>query len=136
VAGRTRSPRRVLHHIPGVLTYAYSFFEPYESTYSDLEPWCVEVERFHDIPGKLDESLREKSPAGVTEERLLQGPLSASMAHAGQLLLLRRMAGSPCPPRTSSTPTSKRGSWVRISPNRSPRTRDSSRDDLEVFITV
>lgn len=97
MAGRTRSPRRVLHHIPGVLTYAHSFFEPYESAYSDLEPWGVEVERFHDILGKLDESLREKSPAGVTEERLLQGPLSDSMAHVGQLLMLRRMAGSPVP---------------------------------------
>lgn len=92
-----RSPREILHHITGVLTYAHSFFEPYETTYSDHEPWEAEVERFHGILGKLDESLLEKSPEGVTEERLLQGPLSDSMAHVGQLLVLRRMAGSPVP---------------------------------------
>lgn len=92
-----RTPRRILHHITGVLTYAHSFFEPYESTYSDLEPWDVEVERFHDILGKLDESLLEKPPEGVTGMQLLQGPLSDSMAHTGQLLMLRRMAGSPVP---------------------------------------
>ncbi len=90
-----RTPREILHHITGVLTYAHSFFEHYETTYSDLEPWGVEVERFHDILVKLDESLQEKSPVGVSEERLLQGPLSDSMAHVGQLLMLRRLAGSP-----------------------------------------
>ena len=92
-----RTPRRVLHHVTGVLTYAHSFFEQYETTYSDLEPWGVEVGRFHAILVKLDESLLEKPPEGVTEERLLQGPLSDAMAHVGQLLMLRRLAGSPVP---------------------------------------
>jgi hypothetical protein len=32
---------------------------------------------------------------GTTEERLLQGPLSDAMTHAGQLAMLRRLAGSP-----------------------------------------
>jgi hypothetical protein len=35
---------------------------------------------------------------GVTAERLLQGPFSDAMTHAGQLALLRRLAGSPVPP--------------------------------------
>ena len=92
-----RTPREILHHITGVLSYAHSFFEHYETTYFDLEPWNAEVESFHEILGKLDESLQEKPPDGVTEERLLQGPLSDSMAHVGQLLMLRRMAGAPVP---------------------------------------
>jgi hypothetical protein len=35
---RVRSPRRIIHHITGVLSYAHSFFEHYETTYFDLEP--------------------------------------------------------------------------------------------------
>jgi hypothetical protein len=35
---------------------------------------------------------------GVTLEQLLQGPFSDAMTHAGQLAMLRRLAGSPIPP--------------------------------------
>jgi hypothetical protein len=34
----------------------------------------------------------------MSEERLLQGPFSDAMTHAGQLALLRRLAGAPVPP--------------------------------------
>ena len=34
----------------------------------------------------------------ITPERLLQGPFSDAMTHAGQLALLRRLAGSPVRP--------------------------------------
>ena len=34
----------------------------------------------------------------MTPERLLQGPLSDAMTHAGQLAMLRRLVGSPVPP--------------------------------------
>jgi hypothetical protein len=54
--------------------------------------------RFYDVLSKLDESIQEKSPIGVSAEQMLQGPLSDSMAHVGQLLMLRRVAGSPVPP--------------------------------------
>ena len=37
------------------------------------------------------------NPQGVTDLQILQGPLSDAMAHTGQLLMLRRMAGSPIP---------------------------------------
>jgi hypothetical protein len=35
---------------------------------------------------------------GMTAERLLQGPFSDAMTHAGQLALLRRLAGNPVAP--------------------------------------
>jgi hypothetical protein len=35
---------------------------------------------------------------GITPAQLLQGPFSDAMTHAGQLALLRRLAGSPVPP--------------------------------------
>jgi hypothetical protein len=34
----------------------------------------------------------------MSEERLLQGPFSDAMTHAGQLAMLRRLAGVPVPP--------------------------------------
>lgn len=92
-----RTPLRILHHITGVLTYAHSFFEYYETTRSEPKSWNHEVGKFYDILSKLDKSFREKNPSGVTEEQLLQGPLSDAMTHIGQLLMLRRMADSPVP---------------------------------------
>ena len=41
-----------------------------------------------------DEGLR----ARITDEQFLQGPLSDAMTHAGQLAMLRRLAGHPVPP--------------------------------------
>jgi hypothetical protein len=92
-----RTPREILSHISGVLTYAHSFYEHYETTWLTLEPWGAEVERFYAVLSRLDRSVRDSEPRGVTEEQLLQGPLSDSMAHVGQLLMLRRLAGSPVP---------------------------------------
>jgi hypothetical protein len=91
----TRTPRQILHHITGVLTYAHSFFEQYDTTYFDYQPWDEEVNQFYEILSKLDASFQEKEPREITEEQILQGPLSDVMAHIGQLLMLRRLAGSP-----------------------------------------
>ena len=92
-----RTPWKILSHISGVLTYAHSFLEHYDSTWLNLEPWEVEVQRFYEILAKLDESLQTKELREVSEEQLLQGPLSDAMAHVGQLLMLRRMADAPVP---------------------------------------
>ena len=72
-----RTPRNILHHMTGVLTYAHSFYEDYETTYFDHEPWEEEVERFYGILSKLDESLsRAYGPAPSAEEAGgLPGPL-------------------------------------------------------------
>jgi len=92
-----RTPVRILHHITGVLTYAHSFYEHYDTTHFDMTSWDAEVDKFYNILLKLDKSFQEKKPSEVTEDQLLQGPLSDSMAHIGQLLMLRRMADSPVP---------------------------------------
>jgi len=92
-----RTPRRLLHHVTGVLCYAHSFYELYETTYFDHKPWGGEVEHFYETLQKLDASMAENKLKRVTEMQLLQGPLSDAMAHVGQLLMLRRLAGSPVP---------------------------------------
>jgi len=92
-----KTPRQILHHITGVLTYMHSFFEHYETTYFDHKSWDDEVSQFYEILSKLDKSFQEMRPNEVSEEQLLQGPMSDVMAHIGQLLILRRLAGSPVP---------------------------------------
>jgi hypothetical protein len=92
-----RTPKQILHHMTGVLTYAHSFFEEYETTFFEHQQWDAEINRFYEILSKLDESFKEKGSTEVSEEQLLQGPLSDVMAHIGQLLMLRRIAGCPVP---------------------------------------
>jgi len=55
------------------------------------------VEHFYETLERLDASMAEGKPREVTEMQLLQGPLSDVMAHVGQMLMLRRLAGSPVP---------------------------------------
>lgn len=94
-----RSPREILNHVNGVLTYAHSFMASYDSTKPPLQEWSVEVERFFDVLERLDASLAAGEPIrGASEERLLQGPLADAMLHLGQIGIFRRMAGSPVAP--------------------------------------
>jgi hypothetical protein len=60
---------------------------------------AAEVTRFHAMLEDLAQHLAEGTELrGTTEERLLQGPFADAMTHAGQLAMLRRLAGSPIPP--------------------------------------
>lgn len=92
-----RTPRYLLHHITGVLSYADSFYKPYETTYFPMRSWSEEVESFYAVLKSLDESLETKTPNKVSEFQILQGPFSDAMAHIGQLLMMRRLAGAPVP---------------------------------------
>ncbi|HVT19066.1 MAG TPA: hypothetical protein VHQ90_23170 [Thermoanaerobaculia bacterium] len=94
-----RTPRELVAHMDGVLGYALTFFAGGEYRSAPLPDLQAEVERFH---GKLEELARHLEAGtpleGATPERLLQGPFSDAMTHAGQLAMLRRLAGCPVPP--------------------------------------
>jgi len=96
---RVRTPRELLAHMDSVLGYALTHFEGGEYRNQPLPDFGEEQRRFH---GKL-EAIARHLEAGTplrdtTTERMLQGPLSDVMTHAGQLAMLRRLAGSPVPP--------------------------------------
>lgn len=97
IGNGVRTPRQLIHHITGVLCFADSFYQPYETTRFPMKPWNDEVEHLYKILSSLDESMETKRPSGVTDLQILQGPLSDAMAHTGQLLMLRRLSGSPIP---------------------------------------
>jgi hypothetical protein len=64
-----------------------------------LPLFAAEVERFHSTLAALARLVRDtRDWKGITPERLLQGPLSDVMTHAGQLAMLRRLAGHPVAP--------------------------------------
>jgi hypothetical protein len=96
---QVRPPRELVRHMTSVLGYARTYFVGGTYRPDPLKTLDAEVQRFHmmleDLAALLasDAALR-----GVTEEQLLQGIFADAMTHAGQLALLRRLAGAPVPP--------------------------------------
>ena len=88
----------MIWHMTGVLGYARTFFEPGVWQPECLEDFGDEVSRFHLVLEDLGRLLERETPGnGVSLKQLLQGPLADAMTHAGQLAMLRRLAGSPVP---------------------------------------
>src|SRR5215203_7124702 len=95
-----RTPAELVRHMTSVLGYARTHFIGGRYWPEPLESLDEEIDRFHEVLGMLAQHLRNGDALleGMTEERLLQGPFSDAMTHAGQLALLRRLAGTPVPP--------------------------------------
>ena len=95
-----RTPAELVRHMTSVLGYARTHFIGGSYWPEALDSLDEEVKRFHEMLGLLAQHLRNGDPLqdDMTEERLLQGPFSDAMTHAGQLALLRRLAGAPVPP--------------------------------------
>jgi len=96
---QVRTPADLVRHMTGVLGYARTFFVGGRYRAEPLADLSAEIARFHTMLADLGRHLETGTPLrGTTEERLLQGPFSDAMTHAGQLAMLRRLAGSPVPP--------------------------------------
>lgn len=93
-----RTPHELLWHMTGVIGYARTMLHGGTFTPPRLETLAHEVERFHATLGALsDDFAKEALTAQISDEQFLQGPLSDAMTHAGQVAMLRRMAGAPVP---------------------------------------
>jgi hypothetical protein len=99
-APRVRTPIELVRHMESVLGYARTLFDGGAYEQRPLPDFDSEVRRFHQTLADIAARLEAGAPllADFTPERLLQGPLSDAMTHAGQLAMLRRLAGSPVPP--------------------------------------
>lgn len=95
-----RTPAELVRHMTSVLGYARTFFIGGQYRPAPLPSLEDEIIRFHEMLGELARHLEVGTPLleGLTAERLLQGPFSDAMTHAGQLAMLRRLAGVPVPP--------------------------------------
>lgn len=96
---KVRTPHELVAHMDSVLGYARTFFVGGAYRAPPLPEFGAEVERFHATLAGLARVIEaEIEWKGISPERLLQGPLSDAMTHAGQLAMLRRLAGCPVPP--------------------------------------
>ena len=95
-----RTPKELVRHMTSVLGYSQTFFIGGSYRPEPLQTLDAEIERFHEMLESLSVHLANGDPLlnGITDERLLQGPFSDAMTHAGQLAMLRRLFGDPVPP--------------------------------------
>ena len=99
-ANGVRSPEELVRHMTSVLGYARTFLIGGHYRPDPLPTLNDEISRFHEMLGDLSRHIEIGTPLmqEMTVERLLQGPFSDAMTHAGQLAMLRRLAGAPVPP--------------------------------------
>lgn len=94
-----RTPHELVCHMNSVIGYAGTLFVGGSYREPQLPDFQAEIERFHSTLQALSRLIAaENEWQRITPERLLQGPLSDAMTHAGQLAMLRRLAGDPVPP--------------------------------------
>jgi hypothetical protein len=100
VSEGVRTPAELVRHMTSVLGYARTFFIGGEYRPIPMPTLQDEVLRFHEMLTDLAAHLERGTPllGEMSVERLLQGPFSDAMTHAGQLAMLRRLAGAPVPP--------------------------------------
>ena len=97
--GRVRTPHELVRHMTSVLGYARTFFTGGTYRPEPLPTFDAEIQRFHEVLADLGDHLERGTPLqGIAPEQMLQGPFADAMTHAGQLAMLRRLAGSPVPP--------------------------------------
>ena len=91
-----RTPHELVWHMTGVIGYARTMLHGGAFTPPRLDSFGAEIARFHEtLQGLHDDFADATLTATITDEQFLQGMLADAMTHAGQLALLRRLAGSP-----------------------------------------
>ena len=96
VGPTSRTPKELVWHMASVIGYARTMFTGDRFTPDRMPSFAEEVQRFHDTLAALRADFTNQTlTARISDEQFLQGPLSDAMTHAGQLAMLRRLAGSP-----------------------------------------
>jgi hypothetical protein len=91
-----RTPHELLWHMTGVIGYARTMLHGGDFAPRQLPTFDAEVARFHETLAALHADFEDPTlSARISDEQFLHGPLSDAMTHAGQLAMLRRLAGSP-----------------------------------------
>jgi hypothetical protein len=93
-----RTPLQILNHMNDCIAMTYDVLGGRKPERLKPVPLMEALETFHLKLSQLDKSLAE----GVLPDdekclRLLQGPLLDAVTHVGQLMMLRRLMGSPIP---------------------------------------
>jgi hypothetical protein len=94
--GAGREPMEILAHMGDLFDWALSIAEGNQRwRNSDPLEWDEEKQRFFTALTAFDAYLASDQPLHAEIERLFQGPVADALTHAGQLAMLRRLAGCP-----------------------------------------
>jgi hypothetical protein len=95
-APNVRTPKELLRHMTGVIGYAQTKLRGGKFAPSNLATFDAEIDRFHSMLASLRDDFADSTlTTSISDQQFLQGPLADAMTHAGQLAMLRRIAGSP-----------------------------------------
>jgi hypothetical protein len=95
-ADSARTAGELVAHIGDLYDWALSLAKGAQAwNNSPPLPWDDEVARFFRTLANLDAYLASDAPLQAPAEQLVQGPIADSLAHVGQLIMLRRLAGTP-----------------------------------------
>ncbi len=91
-----RSPHELVWHMTGVIGYARTMLHGGTFVPASMPTFDAEIQRFHETLEALSSDFANPSlETRISDEQFLQGPLADAMTHAGQLAMLRRIAGPP-----------------------------------------
>lgn len=92
----TRTPGEILAHIGDLLEGSLHLVKGNLVHLASVPlPWQAEVARFFAAVRELDAYLASEGPLAFPVEKIVQGPVGDALTHVGQIVMLRRMAGSP-----------------------------------------
>lgn len=92
----TRTPGELLAHIGDLLEGSRHLLQGHMVHLASAPlPWEEEIARFFAAVKELDAFLALEAPLAFPVEKLVQGPIGDALTHVGQIVMLRRMAGSP-----------------------------------------
>lgn len=90
----TRSPIEILAHMGDLMDWALSMAKGERKWQNSRPlPWDDEITRFFRATQKFDDYLESGLPLGIDPATILQGGMADALTHAGQLAMLRRLAG-------------------------------------------
>ena len=93
ISSSSRTPLQIVAHICDLYDWALSTAQGKESWHnSNPGSWSAEVDRFFECLNRFDEFLSSDDPLACDSERLFQGPVADSLAHIGQIAMMRRVA--------------------------------------------
>ena len=91
-----RSPVQILAHMGDLFLWALSMAQGNPAWhYTHPLAWPQEQQRFFAALSAFDAYLASSSKVHAPIDRLMQGPVADALTHAGQLAMLRRLAGAP-----------------------------------------
>jgi hypothetical protein len=94
--GAGRCPVEILAHMSDLLQWSLHMAQGINRWEIHLPyPWRAEQNHFYALLGAFDQYLASDEPIMAPVERLFQGPIADALTHAGQLAMLRRLAGAP-----------------------------------------